>query len=417
VTWEQPDSMSTIRPLLCAVVYAAGAVAIARPCAAAAAGEPGPRAADAVHLCSVSSAQQLAQLTPLVMQVANRPVPFKGGDGRYHLAYELNLENLAGDRVRVDNVQVLDAHTGVPLAVLDAAMIAARLVVRDRQATAGEFGASQIGILYLHVLVDEPAAIPRTISHRLTTTSKEQSVAATAGCTSVAPPTGLVLEAPLRGTRYVAGDGCCDSTRHVRATLPLNGTAYGAQRFAIDWEQLDAQDRIYVGDPKQPSSYAIYGKPAYAVADARVIAAVDGMADSPIGSLPNLPPDKADGNHVILALGNGRFALYAHFKPHSLQVREGQSVRRGQLLGLVGTSGNSSEPHLHFQVTDGPSALMSNGVPYLLREFGATRRGSSTAAYDKATTDGKPMEIVPLAGPAKHQHELPLDLWITDLPE
>ena len=66
---------------------------------------------------------------------------------------------------------------------------------------------------------------------------------------------------------------------------------------------------------------------------------------------------------------------------------------------------------------DGPSALMSNGVPYLLREFRATRRGISTAAYDKATTDGKPMEIVPLAGPAKHQHELPLDRWITDLPE
>jgi len=219
------------------------------------------------------------------MQVANRPAPFKGGDGRYHLAYELTLENFAGDRVRVDNVQVLDAPTGVPLAVLDAAMIAARLVVRDRQATAGELGASQVGILYLHVLVDEPAAIPRTISHRLTTTSKEQTVVATAGCTNVAPPTGLVLDAPLRGARYVAGDGCCDSTRHVRATLPLNGTAYGAQRFAIDCE------------------------------------------------------------------------------------------------------------------------------------FRATRRGISTAAYDKATTDGKPMEIVPLAGPAKHQHELPLDLWITDLPE
>ena len=407
--------MSAIGPLLCAVVYAAGAVAIARPVAAA--DNPGPPAADAVRLCSAAAAKDVAQLTPLVMQVANRPVPFKGGDGHYHLAYELTLENFGGDRVRVDDVQVLDARAGVPLANLDAAMIAARLVVRDRQATAGEFGASQLGILYVHVVVDDSGALPRTISHRLTTTSKDQTVAATAGCTSVARPTGLVLEAPLRGARYIAGDGCCDSTRHVRATLPLNGTAYGAQRFAIDWEQLDAQDRIYVGDPKQPDSYVIYGKPAYAVADARVIAAVDGMADSPIGSLPNLAPDKADGNHVILALGNGRFALYAHFKPHSLQVREGQSVRRGQLLGLVGTSGNSSEPHLHFQVTDGPSALMSNGVPYLLREFRATRRGTSTAAYDRATTDGKPMEIVPLAGPAKHLGELPLDLWISDLPE
>ena len=408
--------MNTIRTLLCALVgCAAGAAALAG--APAASDNPSPNSADALRPCRSSAEQEAVHLAPLVMQVAQRPVPFKGGDGRYHLAYELTLENFTGERVRADKVEVLDARNGVQLASLGAAMIAARLVVRDRQAIAGEFGASQLGILYLHVIVDQGDAIPPTISHRLTTTSKEQTVAATAACSTVASPTELLLDAPLRGPRYIAGDGCCDSTRHVRATLPLNGSAYGAQRFAIDWEQLDTQDRIYIGDPKQPGSYAIYGQPAYAVADARVIAAVDGMEDSPIGALPNLAPDKADGNHVILALGSGRFALYAHFKPHSVQVREGQRVRRGQLLGLVGTSGNSSEPHLHFQVTDGPSALMSNGVPYLLREFQATRRGASTAAYDKATVDGKPMEIMPLAGPARHERELPLDLWITDLPE
>jgi hypothetical protein len=393
--------MKTIPLLTCALAgYAAGAAV--------------PNAAS---LCAPPAHEEPAQLTPLVMRLTQQPIPFKGGDGHYHLAYELTLENLSGDRVRADRVQVLNARNGTQLASFDAATIAARLVVRDRQAVAGEFGASQLGILYLHVMVDEPGAIPPTISHRLTMTAKDQTVAATAACSTVAHPTQLLLDAPLRGPRYIAGDGCCDSTRHLRATLPLNGTAYDAQRFAIDWEQLDTQDRIYVGNPKQPGSYVIYGKPVYAVADARVIAAVDGMADSPIGALPNLPPDKADGNHVILALGNGRFALYAHFEPHSVQVTEGQTVRRGQLLGRVGTTGNSSEPHLHFQVTDGPSALMANGVPYLIRKFHATRRGASTAAYDKATMDGKPMETVPLAGPPEHERELPLDLWITDLPE
>jgi len=60
---------------------------------------------------------------------------------------------------------------------------------------------------------------------------------------------------------------------------------------------------------------------------------------------------------------------------------------------------------------------MSNGIPYLLRKFSATRRGISTAACDKATTDGKPIAMARLVGPAQHQRELPLDLWITDLPE
>jgi len=409
--------MKSIPLALCALVgHAAGTAAFAQSVTAAGNSQP-QGARNTARLCAPPLNQDPVQLTPLVMQPTQQPIPFKGGDGHFHLAYELTLENFSGDRVRADQVQVLDARDGAQLARLDAAMIASRLVVRDRQAVAGEFGASQLGILYLHVTFDAPGAIPPTISHRLTMTSKDQTVVATAACSGVARPTQLLLDAPLHGARYIAGDGCCDSTRHVRATLPLNGTAFDAQRFAIDWEQLDTRDRIYVGDPKQPNSYVIYGKPVYAVADARVIAAGDGMADSPIGALPNLPPDRADGNHVILDLGNGRFALYAHFKPHSVQVTEGQEVRRGQLLGLVGTTGNSSEPHLHFQVTDGPSALMANGVPYLLRKFRATRRGASTAAYDKATMDGKPMETVPLAGPSEHEQELPLDLWITDLPE
>jgi hypothetical protein len=264
--------------------------------------------------------------------------------------------------------------------------------------------------------VPDAGAIPRFSAHRLTMSSGGHSVTATAARSSVRRPTALVLDAPLRGSRFIAGDACCDSRRHVRATLPLNGQAFTAQRFAIDWEQLDAQDRIYQGDPKNPSSYVIYGKPAYAVADARVVVADDNMDDSPIGALPNLTPDKADGNCVVLDLGQGRYALYAHFKPHSVRVHVGQQVHRGEILGLVGTSGNSSEPHLHFHVTDGPS-LMSNGLPYVLRHFNATRRGLSTAAFDQAILDARPLPTEPLSGGAPHTDEYPLDLTIADLPD
>jgi hypothetical protein len=103
--------------------------------------------------------------------------------------------------------------------------------------------------------------------------SKGIAVSAKAAHLPVERPTQLVIDAPLRGKRFIAGDGCCDSTRHVRATLALNGRAFDAQRFAIDWEQLDPSGRIYVGaDSKDPKSYVIYGQPAYAVADAHVIA-------------------------------------------------------------------------------------------------------------------------------------------------
>ena len=75
------------------------------------------------------------------------------------------------------------------------------------------------------------------------------------------------------------------------------------------------------------------------------------------------------GNHIILDLGQGRYAFYAHLQPGSLRVKEGDHVKRGRVLALVGNSGNSTEPHLHFHVSDGNSPLASEGVPYVLESF------------------------------------------------
>jgi murein DD-endopeptidase MepM/ murein hydrolase activator NlpD len=70
------------------------------------------------------------------------------------------------------------------------------------------------------------------------------------------------------------------------------------------------------------------------------------------------------GNHVILNIGDGHYAFYAHLQPGSIKVHVGDRVKRGQLLGLVGNSGNSTEPHLHFHLSDASSPLGSEGIPY-----------------------------------------------------
>jgi murein DD-endopeptidase MepM/ murein hydrolase activator NlpD len=75
------------------------------------------------------------------------------------------------------------------------------------------------------------------------------------------------------------------------------------------------------------------------------------------------------GNHVIIDIGGGYYAFYAHLKPGSLKVKLGDKVTRGQVVGLVGNSGNSTEPHLHFHISDGNSPLGSEGVPYRLDSF------------------------------------------------
>jgi hypothetical protein len=277
-------------------------------------------------------------------------------------------------------------------------------------------GAAQTGLVYLHLTFGNASAIPSVVDHRFSGQAGNDTYQETVAQTAFLAPTELLLSPPLKGSRYIAGDGCCDSTRHVRATLAVNGTFFDAQRFAIDWEQVNEQGRIYVGDPTLPDSYIIYGKPVYAVADSRVVAAVDGRKDSPPGSIPEgISLEDADGNHVVLDLGDGRYALYAHLKPNSVKVREGNRVKAGQLLGLVGTSGRSSEPHLHFQITDG-SPLASNGLPYLLTYFAASTRVTSTAAFDRAILDGQPIETEHIPGPGTHSVEMPLDLWIVDFP-
>jgi murein DD-endopeptidase MepM/ murein hydrolase activator NlpD len=91
-------------------------------------------------------------------------------------------------------------------------------------------------------------------------------------------------------------------------------------------------------------------------------------------------------------------------------------VVAGQLLGQVGNSGNSSEPHLHFHVDDGPSPLASNGLPYLMNGFTASQRGVSTAAFDQAIIDGKPIAVEPVASPGAFMNVMPMDLWIVDFP-
>ena len=85
--------------------------------------------------------------------------------------------------------------------------------------------------------------------------------------------------------------------------------------------------------------------------------------------------EEADGNHVILKLADGVYAFYAHLKPGSVTVQSGDTVSKGQQIGRTGNSGSSTGPHLHFQLMDRPSALVSDGLPFEFDSFTLTGRG------------------------------------------
>src|SRR5204862_8280727 len=132
-------------------------------------------------------------------------------------------------------------------------------------------------------------------------------------------------------------------------------------RFVIDLVRLDAQRRLFSGPVGQISGYPGYGEDVLSVARGTVVAVHDGEPDQIPPALPLFSLETAGGNWIVLNLGGGRFAFYAHLQPGSLTVHPGDRVRTGQVIGRLGNSGNSTAPHLHFHIMNGPSTPAADG--------------------------------------------------------
>jgi Peptidase family M23 len=353
------------------------------------------------------------QMTPLLLAVHDAPVPFRGSDGRTHLVYELWIANFSSGDATVQQVEVLGDRAR--LATLDGAAIASRLQPAGRRDASATLPSGGTSLLFVDVTLDAGASAPARLSHSVrahvaAAPPGMQDMTMTGGDVAVDKRAVVVIGPPLRGARYVAADSCCDATRHTRAALPIDGRVRLAQRFAVDWEQLDDASRIYTGPREQLSSYTIFGREALAVADATVASTLDDLPEQVPGKFPEaIALDQADGNSVVLDLGHGNFALYAHLQPGSLRVHAGGHVKRGQVLGLVGNTGNSVAPHLHFHVMDSPSPLDSNGLPYEIDAFDVTGHSPGTSAFDTAEETGEPLAVTPVTPPKRAERALPLD--------
>jgi hypothetical protein len=139
------------------------------------------------------------------------------------------------------------------------------------------------------------------------------------------------------------------------------------QRFAYDF--IVARDGVsHRGDGTRESDYFCWGKPVLSPATATVVTVERLLADNPPGIMDAANPA---GNHLILDLGNGEYALLAHLKANSISVEAGDEVEQGQPLGECGNSGNTSEPHLHFHLQDGPEFGEGTGLPVYFHDYTA----------------------------------------------
>lgn len=154
-----------------------------------------------------------------------------------------------------------------------------------------------------------------------------------------------------------------------------HGQAFiNSQNFALDLGRLGSNLGTSQGDRRSNSSFFCHGQAVVAAADGQVVELHDGVDENnPVGRRPawrlllRQPYDIA-GNFVVLRHTAQEYTAYLHLRP-GLAVKRGAAVRAGEVLGSCGNSGNSGEPHLHFQLQDGPDPLRANGLPVRFSDF------------------------------------------------
>lgn len=362
-------------------------------------------------------------LTPITTSVLAPPQPVVGADGKTHLVYELIIQNQSSARVTVQSVEALNNRSQV-LDRLSGSSLDEVVRLNDgHQGTALILNPGQGGYVFMDVRVRR-GDVPGRLEHRFSLTAQPPASGA-----QVPPPTQqlefvgaatpvvrvrpVVIAPPLTGPGWVIANGCCDAiTSHRGATLPINGTVYAPERFAIDFVQLNAEDRLYTGDPSTNTSFEYFGVPVHSVAPGTVVSLTDDEPEQTPGTAPaNATIQNAGGNEVIVNIGGGHYAFYAHLQPGSIRVKKGQRVRTGQILGLLGNTGNSDAPHLHFHIMNGPSALQSNGLPFEFTSFVGQGLVTDANAISPPFT-GAP---VPTNGEyllGGHSDQMPLNLQI-----
>ncbi len=333
------------------------------------------------------------------------PTAFRG-DGAWHLCYEIHLTNVSPSVWSLQDIQVSNEN-GVRLSEVAGNALTTVLYHPGSMPEAQPLPLNNIGpgeavVAYMWIDLAQNAPMPKQLQHELTVrkAGDANNVAVQSISTTVLTELPQIA-APLHGKNWVAGSAPSNTSPHRRTIIIYEGKPYIAQRYAIDWVQFGDNHETYRGDAKDNRSYYCFGHEAYAVADATVVEVKDGLPENTPGEKPAVPInfDTVAGNHVNLDLGGGVYAMYAHLQPGSIRVKAGDHVTPGQVIGLVGNTGNSSEPHLHFQLMSAKSPLGGEGLPYTFATFYQVGR----------MTKQPPDAVLERTPPIAHHGEMPME--------
>jgi biotin carboxyl carrier protein len=319
-------------------------------------------------------------------------------DGHEVLSYELYIANMSGTPAELSRIEVLDG-TRTLLDQSGAPLVAALKHITKTPPAAGTEGVIAPGeqiVYYAWVELPPGFKAPTAIRHALTMRQQGGTDVLRIVTQAIAvKPATVVIQSPLRGSNWLAANGPSNTSGHRRAIITLEGEPHISQRFAIDWVQVGKDGKTYSGDAKKNENYICYGQKVHAVANGVVTEVKDGIPQNVPGVDSRAVPitlETVGGNHVILDIGNGVYAFYAHLQPGSIRVKVGDHVKVGQVLALLGNTGNSTEPHLHFHLSNRSSPLGSDGLPFAYPSYAVLGKG--TLGDDAAKLDWLPEKKV-----------------------
>jgi hypothetical protein len=349
---------------------------------------------------------------PINIEAPIEPIPVKGVDGKWYLAYHLFLTNLGFSDLTLKSVEVLDAARKNVLTRYADKELAdfyrfrtllptpPRSEMPNRQYPR-QISSGRTGVLFFWLTVDSPAAIPASLKHRFVF-EPNPLIKLLRGFASDREGGEMILDdynvsvsndkpvrigAPLRGGDWRCSGGPAINTYHQYLGIRA-GRVTIAQRFACDFQKVDKEGNILPNPfPDEITNKMFYGYGAeiLAVGDGKVVFVKDGIPENVPQASGEIKPavpltrETNAGNWIAIDLGNNRYALYAHLQPGSIRVKVGNKVRKGQVIGLLGNSGNAVGPHLHFHVGDeyslnGGDFNGNEGLPFVFDFFNVAGR-------------------------------------------
>lgn len=360
--------------------------------------------------------------------------PVKGSDGLTHVAFAMQFTNVWNLPATVQSVEVVDAArnyqpTGANRVisikdddVTNLLKLSTLPQNMEKASYSTKLAAGEYGVMFFDVTYPNANDVPCAIALRVHVLQPDNKRLPES--TMVSPPlelsqqSAIVLAPPFKGDGWVNANGCClEVGPHRFVTNPLNGTLDPSEQFAIDWIKIDAQGKAFRTDGKKSEDWLCYGVAILAVAPGTVVEVMRDLPNEPPGVAPaDLNLAHIAGNHVTLDLGGGRFAMYAHLAPQSVTVHVGDHVKAGDMLGLLGNSGNTTGPHLHFQISDRPSTIDTTSLPFVFQNMLLQSRTSANLDdIETFSISGTPLPIT--SKPAKQLTDsMPLSCDVITFP-